>query len=135
MPDTNAFARSKTLRQNINRYTGYNDKTVTDGVKRLIRDGGNESYKPLEAAMLLDEFPNPIITRKEFSRLMDYGDSKLMELYSVYKQVVTRIAIVVSSFNTIAIPITTIFNSCKWCRYTTYEVSFYITIIKISLST
>ena len=87
MPDTNAFARSKTLRQNINRYTGYNDKTVTDGVKRLMRDGGNESYKSLEADMLLDEFPNPIITKKEFSRLMDYGDSKLMELYSVYKQV------------------------------------------------
>ena len=76
MPDveTNALRRAKTLREEINTRTGVADTTVTEGVKRLLRSSGTEVAIQHEASMMLDIYPDPIIAREEFSRMMDYGD-------------------------------------------------------------
>ena len=88
MPDveTNALRRAKTLREEINARTGIADTTVTEGVKRLLRSSGTEVAIQHEAAMMLDIYSDPIIAREEFSRMMDYGDFEVEELYSVFKE-------------------------------------------------
>lgn len=88
MPDaeTNALRRAKTLREEINSRTGIADTTVTEGVKRLLRSSGNEVAIQHEAAMHLDIYPDPIIAREEFSRMMDYGEFEVSEVYSEFKQ-------------------------------------------------
>lgn len=88
MPDaeTNALRRAKTLREEINTRTGIADTTVTEGVKRLLRNSGTEVAIRHEAAMHLDIYPDPIIAREEFSRLMDYGEFEVSEVYSEFKQ-------------------------------------------------
>lgn len=82
MPDveTQALIRAKTLREEINARTGVNDATVTEGVKRLLRGGGDESIIQHEASTHLDIFPDPIIAREEFSRMMDYGNFEVSEV-------------------------------------------------------
>lgn len=72
--DSNALRRAKTLREEINARTGIADTTVTEGVKRLLRNSGTEVAIQHEAAMHLDIYPDPIIAREEFSRMMDYGE-------------------------------------------------------------
>lgn len=88
MPDaeTNALRRAKTLREEINARTGIADTTVTEGVKRLLRNRGTEVAIQHEAAMHFDIYPDPIIAREEFSRMMDYGEFEVEELYSVFKE-------------------------------------------------
>lgn len=88
MPDaeTIALRRAKTLREEINSRTGVADTTVTEGVKRLLRNSGTEVAIQHEAAMHLDIYPDPIIAREEFSRMMDYGDFEVSEVYSEFKQ-------------------------------------------------
>lgn len=82
MPDaeTNALRRAKTLREEINSRTGVADTTVTEGVKRLLRNSGTEVAIQHEAAMHLDIYPDPIIAREEFSRMMDYGEFEVSEV-------------------------------------------------------
>lgn len=74
MADSNAFRRSKTLRENINRHTGYNDLTVTEGVKRLLTNVGTDKLVQNEANTMHDEFPDPMTPENEFGRLFDYGN-------------------------------------------------------------
>lgn len=76
MPDveSNALRRAKTLREEINARTGMADTTVTEGVKRLLRSSGNEVAIQHEASMMLDIYPDPVISKEEFARMMDYGD-------------------------------------------------------------
>lgn len=78
MADSNAFRRSKTLRENINRHTGYNDQTVTDGVKRLLTNIGTDKLVQNEANTMHDEFPDPMTPENEFGRLFDYGDINVL---------------------------------------------------------
>lgn len=85
--ETIALQRSKTLRENINSRTGYNDETVTRGVQRLLDSSGSEILIPHEANTHLDIYSDPVISKEEFGRMMDYGDAELMEVYSVYKQI------------------------------------------------
>lgn len=82
MPDaeTNALRRAKTLREKINARTGIADTTVTEGVKRLLRNRGTEVAIQHEAAMHFDIYPDPIIAREEFSRMMDYGEFEVSEV-------------------------------------------------------
>src|SRR5574344_3141412 len=88
MPDveTNALRQAKTLREEINSRTGVADTTVTEGVKRLLRSSGNEEVIQHEAAMHLDIYPDPIIAREEFSRMMDYGDDITIGHYHVTEE-------------------------------------------------
>ncbi|MBP5596277.1 MAG: hypothetical protein J6Y02_12900 [Pseudobutyrivibrio sp.] len=92
MPDaeTNALRRAKTLREEINTRTGVADTTVTEGVKRLLRSSGNEVAIQHEAAMHLDIYPDPIIAREEFSRMMDYGNNITIGHYNVTEATVWK---------------------------------------------
>lgn len=79
MADNLALIRARALRQEINTKTGIADTTVTDGVKRLLNNSGNELVIPHEAGTLLDAPPEPRIIGQTFEKLVDYGDFVLQE--------------------------------------------------------
>lgn len=76
--ETSALRRAKILRAKLNLYNGIDDDTVTEGVKRLLRNAGNEKLIQNEAAMMLDIYPDPDIVGIESGRLMDYGNPDIV---------------------------------------------------------
>lgn len=84
--ETNALRRAKTLRENINSRTGCNDETVTRGVQRLLDSSTGEVLMPHEAQTHIDIYPDPVISKEEFARMMDYQDEITIGHYNVTEE-------------------------------------------------